>query len=452
MDFTPTLTDDCLLAIFGKVPLQQRLTTVPLVCRRWAQLQPLVRRDVTSLTLLSGDLTGFNPNQLRSPFHLVNDQATVIDTLDLLQPTSKTSSDAEVLFAVERLCVELPNIHRLTIVQLNQVPSDLQPELLSVVEHYLGQLTSFAYHCLFQSNNTQNNYSIELNETAAQSCSLYRLLSLINYGAAPQLRHLLLNSDQSFFVGASFSSSSTIRHYPRSPAVKPRGSLYLPVLRRLESFSFRSADHLDTLLASLVKFGGSGNGGRLKIVRLEPFSPTGKHLWREGVLRDKLDYLAVKDSELLAAPYLNASFANIRYLHTSCYQGADLKPLFTVLSNSFPRLSTFSLDLSLRGVDIPEGPLPPLPSVTRLALSVSLNFPGCYGYILEPHRVFPALRELTIGRFTCSYENVSLHRSFNRGFSRQHIDSLLKCYPPSALRQISLKKDNGMKYKRVYYE
>ncbi|KAH9409165.1 hypothetical protein TYRP_011446 [Tyrophagus putrescentiae] len=131
-----------------------------------------------------------------------------------------------------------------------------------------------------------------------------------------------------------------------------------------------------------------------------------------------------------------------------CYQGADLKPLFTVLSNSFPRLSTFSLDLSLRGVDIPEGPLPPLPSVTRLALSVSLNFPGYYGYILEPHRVFPALRELTIGRFNCSYENVSLHRSLDRGFSRQHIDSLLKCYPLSVRWQISLKKDNGMKYKR----
>lgn len=129
-----------------------------------------------------------------------------------------------------------------------------------------------------------------------------------------------------------------------------------------------------------------------------------------------------------------------------------MKPLFTVLSNSFPRLSTFSLDLSLRGVDIPEGPLPPLPSVTRLALSVSLNFPGYYGYILEPHRVFPALRELTIGRFNCSYENVSLHRSLDRWFSRQHIDSLLKCYPLSVRWQISLKKDNGMKYKRVYYE
>ncbi len=147
MDFS-TFTDDCLLAIFSELPLEYRLSTVPLVCRRWALLQTLVRREVTSVTLLSGDSSNADYYRLKSPFHLVDKRTLVTESPDLLQLSSFPDTADDV---VDRFQTELPNIRRLTIVQVNQKPSALQPELLSAVEAYAGQLTSFAFYFQFKS-------------------------------------------------------------------------------------------------------------------------------------------------------------------------------------------------------------------------------------------------------------------------------------------------------------
>lgn len=88
MDFS-TFTDDCLLAIFSELPLEYRLSTVPLVCRRWAQLQPLVRREVTSVTLLGGDYSDVDYYQVKSL--LVDKRKFITETPNFLQLS--TSSD-----------------------------------------------------------------------------------------------------------------------------------------------------------------------------------------------------------------------------------------------------------------------------------------------------------------------------------------------------------------------
>ncbi|KAH9408955.1 hypothetical protein TYRP_011228 [Tyrophagus putrescentiae] len=254
MDFS-TFTDDCLLAIFSELPLEYRLSTVPLVCRRWAQLQPLVRREVTSVTLLGGDYSDVDYYQLST--------------------SSDTADDV-----VDRFQTELPNIRRLTIVQVNQKPSALQPEMLSAVEAYAGQLTSFAFCCQYT-----GHFDLDFQPPNGQpplSAGFHRLLSLINYGM-PQLRHLLLNSNQSFFYN---DTPCTLLVLIRRVNISS-SSLYLPVLRRLHTFSFNSPYHADILHYSLVKFASENNRLKLRLVHVPPsrFCEESQleKLWKEEV-------------------------------------------------------------------------------------------------------------------------------------------------------------------------
>ncbi len=259
MDFTPILTDDCLLAIFGRLPLQHRLTTVPLVCRRWAQLQPLVRRNVTSLTLISSFLSSY---RIRSPFHLLNHHQELIRNDPDLLKFPRNCIGLHAPHAVERLLDELPNIRRLTIAQLNtgthyRYYPAIHADLLFMMEHYGDQLTAFAFHYLGGDDSRDLDYYSDyyndredlIEGRESLSSDFQRLFSIINYGM-PRLRHLLLNSDRTIFDA---------RRQKISVGCLPMGSLYLPVLRRLASFSFRTGDYEDLLLGSLGRF-ASGNG------------------------------------------------------------------------------------------------------------------------------------------------------------------------------------------------
>ncbi len=292
-----TFTDDCLLAIFSELPLEYRLSTVPLICRRWAQLQPLVRREITSVTLLSGDSSDvLYYNRLKSPFHLVDKRTLVTESPNLLQLSTSSDTADDV---VERLQTELPNIRRLAIVQVNRHSSAFQPELLSAVEAYAGQLTSFAFY--FQFKSFCSKLALEMAEKQpVLSADFYRLLSLINYGM-PQLRHLLLNSDQSFFF-----SDNVLNIYNSGWEYKliAPGILYLPVLRRLHTFSFKSPYHADILHYSLVKFASENKRLKLRLVHtpLSPFyeESTPEKLWKEEAVISHMDYLLTINFSLKA--------------------------------------------------------------------------------------------------------------------------------------------------------
>ncbi len=434
MDFTATLPEDCLLLIFGRVPLQQRLTTVPLVCRRWAQLQPRVRRDVTSLTLIFG----FHFNKfLRSPFYLVANQESIRDDPNLLQLSRTRIEGQHAPPAVERLLNELPYIRRLTLIQLNHSDSlpAFQAELWPVMETYARQLTRFDFHYLYYDSNLESSSDRQEDGAVspartALSADFQRLLALINY-RMPRLRHLLLNSYRSVFHAR--------RRYVFSEGYSPLGSLYLPVLRRLASFSFRTGDHEDVLLGSLRRFAGGGHRlpenvgqeGVLKVrlavplalpipppvnafasfhssvlgaPREEPCSTMDGQLWTDGdeLLRPTLDYLFVELVELAAILPLLPSLASLQYLHLELTDGGtNLVPLFTALSTSLPLLSRLYLNLGqtlvggpLKPEDLPR--LPPLPSVTSLSLEWPFDDPAHFGAVLQPSRVFPALQKLTI--------------------------------------------------------
>ncbi|KAH9409166.1 hypothetical protein TYRP_011447 [Tyrophagus putrescentiae] len=392
MDFTATLSEDCLLLIFGRVPLHQRLTTVPLVCRRWAQLQPRVRSDVTSLTLIFG----FHFNKfLRSPFYLVANQESIRDDPNLLQLSRTRIEEQHAPPAVERLLLELPYIRRLTIIQLNHSDSlpAFQAELWPVMETYARQLTRFDFHYLYYDSNLESSSDRQEDGAVspartALSADFQRLLALINY-RMPRLRHLLLNSYRSVFHAR--------RRYVFAVGYFPLGSLYLPVLRRLASFSFRTGDHEDVLLGSL-------RSSVLGAPREEPFSTMDGQLWTDGdeLLRPTLDYLFVERVKLDTISTILPSLASLQYLHLELTDGGtNLLPLFTALSTSLPLLSRLYLNLGqtlvggpLKPADLPH--LPPLPSVTSLSLEWPFDDPAHFGAVLQPARVFPALQRLTI--------------------------------------------------------
>ncbi len=260
MNFS-AFSDDCLLAVFSELPLSYRLRTVPLVCRRWAGLQPLVQRAVTEVTLLRGDSSDAYHSLLMSPFCLVDRRTIVTETSDLLQLSTLTDTAADV---VDRLQTELPNIRRLSIVQVNRPSSAFQPELLSAVEAFAGQLTSFAIYFEFKRFFYESELDLAVKQ-AAISANFHRLLSLINY-EMPRLRHLLLNTDQPFFFNDGFDDFFKWGYQLLAP-----GSLYLPVLRRLHTFSFKSPYHADILYYSLLKFASENNHLKVRLVHV-PFS------------------------------------------------------------------------------------------------------------------------------------------------------------------------------------
>ena len=493
MDFIATLTDDCLLLIFGKVPLQHRLATVPLVCRRWAQLQPMVRRAVTSLTLIADSDSSWSYGHIRSPFYFVNYQRSIRDDPNLLK-ILKTFTEQLDPHSVARLLVELPHISQLTIIQLNHdgyFPS-FDDELWSVMERYARQLTRFDFHYLYYDISSVRMGTEEDMEDGpvptartVLSADFQRLLALINYGM-PRLRHLLLNSHRPVFHAR--------RRCVSSVEYLPLGSLYLPVLRRLASFSFRTGDHEDVLLGSLRKFaGGAGGGGgdhgppkkggkaRALKIRLgvsmyfprESFDPPDPmamdgQLWKDGdeLLRPTLDYLFVELVELAAILPLLPSLASLQYLHLKLTDGGDsLVPLFTALSTNLPLLSRLHLDLGEVHDPVPEdfSLLPPLPSVTSLSLHWPFEVPAHFGAVLQPARVFPALQRLSIDgqKFEgCSYNmkcdcKFDLNQFASRGYRwgqpfplciRPALKASLLQYPPGAVPLINLNTNNGRKW------
>ncbi len=477
MDFTATLPEDCLLLIFGRVPLQHRLTTVPLVCRRWAQLQPQVRKAATSLTLISG--SSLSDYQLRSPFYLVDHQWSIYDDDNILLFSQLTPQ------IVERLLVELPKICRLIIVQLSY-PNNctaLHDELCSVMEHYARQLTRFDFHYLYH-NGCFGGWGPEVEDEEnprrpTLSVNFQRLISLINYGM-PKLRHLLLNSDRTIFDAhwrSVFAGESP-----------PLGSVCLPVLQQLASFSFRTGDHEDVLLGSLKKFAG-GEQSALKLrlgvhwLSSATFDPHlgNEHpamkfqLWKADgqtlLWLNRLDYLFVKHIELDALIPLLPALASLQYLHLELFDGQNnLLPLFTALSASLPLLNRFHLNLgmTLMGNQVPEDPppLPPLPSVTSLLLQWPFEDPAHFGAVLQPARVFSALQKLTIWeeRFEgCAFYSsecdcASRNQQNQRNFGwieygppfplciRPALKTSLMQYPPGAAPLINLNTENGREW------
>ncbi|KAH9391645.1 hypothetical protein TYRP_022663 [Tyrophagus putrescentiae] len=363
MNFS-AFSDDCLLAVFSELPLSYRLSTVPLVCRRWAGLQPL------------------------------------------FSTSADTAADV-----VERLQTELPNIRRLSIVQLNRPSSALQPELLSLVEAFAGQLTSFAIYFKFKFYFHESELDLAVKQPVI-SANFHRLLTLINY-EMPQLRHLILNTDQPFFFNDMLDISKM------GYKIFAPGSLYLPVLRSLHTFSFKSPYHADILYYSLLKFAPENNHLKVRLAHV-PFSN-----YNEGSTPEKL----WKDEVVIT---------NIKYLHLydyfPCNDSNSLLPLFTTLSSSFPKLTTFSLHLGLLMKLVPAD-LPPLPRVTNLTLN--WQFEDGFGAIFQPSRVFPALCRLTIVPYHCA-EPISFHSHDYDLSTIQQALKPLKLYPRGALQHISI--------------
>ena len=461
MDFTPLLTDDCLLAIFDKVPLQHRLTTVPLVCRRWAQLQPRVRKAVKSVTLLL-DAGAYSKQRLRSPFQLEEEQSTIIITErpDLLRLcfTTSSSPNQNVLQAAD-----LPNIHRLTIVQLTSHLPLAVAHLLPLVEQLAGQLTSFSFH--YQ---TPHYWEKGLLDGSAVSAGLQRLLGLVNY-RMPLLRHLLL--DISFNLNGYTGQAQCF--FSGDP-----GSLYLPVLRQLASFSFHSEyDHIDLLHYSLATFAA---GNRRLSLRLElpnhsmSFLPAHERLlalwvWNEPVLQRQLKHLVVTEVKRSCLTALSLPLSRLTSLHLGRLDDDEpralLFSLFTALSTSLPLLTTLQLDLKFdhgnKGNDRPLV-LPPLPSVTSLTVWWWFDRLGpadSFEALLAPARVFPALRRLTViyevsyfvtlGDKTAARMPSWVGNSFRLAMLWRALRQSLKLYPLGTLLTIAIELTAGSEYRKV---
>ncbi|KAH9392404.1 hypothetical protein TYRP_005479 [Tyrophagus putrescentiae] len=343
MDFTPILNDDCLLLIFDRVPLQQRLTTLSLVCRRWAKLQPFVRKMVTSMTLLFAAGSSNHLN-FESPFQLEEKQNTIItERPDLLRLcfTSSSLTNDNVLKAAD-----LPNIRRLTIVQLMDDLSLATAIILPLIEQLAGQLTSFSFHY-------KPIYIVKapLDESVV-SVGLQRLLAVVNYQMF-RLRHLLLNIDFDWYYQRELMPSF---FYCEPDSFDLMGSLYLPVLRRLASFSFHSkCDHIELLHYSLRTFAASNHRLRLRLVLpsksngfVHENDPT-LWVWDEPVLQSQLEHLVVKKvSKGSCLKALSLPFSSLTSLHLGCLDNDKpetlMFSLFTALS-SLPLLTTLQLDL-----------------------------------------------------------------------------------------------------------
>ena len=373
----------------------------------------MVRRAATSLTLSFGSLRYKSCYSISSPFHLVDHQASITDDPDLLRPVSQTSFMPQPdLGAMKRLFTELPNISRLTIIQLKESDEEVFPpfRLWPVMEHYARQLTSFDFHYLYYGLPPAYGQPRDIREyefnRAVHSANFHRLLSLINYGM-PQLRHLLINS------GSAIFEADPIR--PNVPVFRHAllGSLYLPVLRRLASFSFKTDDNEDVLIGSLKKFAGGGGETQCGALKLRLASVPRSIFTREmkgqfwktadnlRLLLNRLDYLFVNQLELRnIITFLPPLASSLRYLHLTLYnKPTDILPLFTALS-SLPLLTRLHLNLlaKLMGNPVPADLplLPPLPSVTSLSLQWPFHDPNHFGPVLQPARVFPALQKLTI--------------------------------------------------------
>ncbi len=459
MDFTPLLTEDCLLLIFDRVPLQHRLTTVPLVCRRWAQLQPRVRKAVKSVTLLLD--AGALSKQLRSPFQLEKEQSTIIterpDLLRLCSTDTSSSPNKKVLQAAD-----LPNIRRLTIVQLTPDLPLAVAHLLPLVEQLAGQLTSFSFH--YQ---PPHYWKKGLLDRSAVSAGLQRLLGLVNY-RMPRLRHLLLDicSNLNGYTGQSQCFFSG------------KGSLYLPVLRQLASFSFHSEyDHIDLLHYSLATFAA---GNRRLSLRLElpnhsmSLLPAHKQLlalwvWNEPVLQRQLEHLVVTEVKRSCLTALSLPLSRLTSLHLGRLNDDEpralLFSLFTALSTSLPLLTTLQLDLKFdlgnSGNDRPLV-LPPLPSVTSLTVWWWFDRLGpadSFEALLAPARVFPSLRRLTViyevsyfvtlGDKTAARMPSWVGNSFRLAMLWRALSQPLRLYPPGTLLTITIELTAGSEYRKV---
>lgn len=233
--FRVSLPNEHLLAIFTRLPART-LLRVPLICSHWASIQPTACRSFHSLTLaiVGEGKTSQTSHLINSPFPVSHLHQNRILTFSQFI----TSQETQSLISLFPVIYSLNIVHR-EYHSRPSIPEDMSISKINcLLRKWSPRLTQLGVYGFRRDNSA-----------AAQSTSLLSLLSTIN--TLPVLKNLTIDVSNYFI--------------PFSPkfGTEYRGTLYLPILTRLEYFSFKSAEKTDILSSSIIKFGGTISEFRL---------------------------------------------------------------------------------------------------------------------------------------------------------------------------------------------
>lgn len=345
--FRVSLPNEHLLAIFTRLSAKT-LLRVPLICSHWASLQPTACRSFHSLSLaiVAEGKTSQISHLINSPFpvsHLDQNRILTFPQFITLQETESLLSLFPVIYSLNIVHREYHN--------RPSIPEDMSISKINcLLRGWSPKLTQLGVYGFRRDNSA-----------AAQSTALLSLLFTIN--TLPALKSLTIDVSNYFI--------------PFSPhfGTEYRGTLYLPILSRLECFSFKSAEKTDILSASIIKFGRTIGELRLGSDKC-PHEGVLNSLEHSPDLLQRITHFHYGHWILPSTPHLSVvclTLPNLTFLSLVLNQQDtySIQEIVQLLS-SLLQLRTLQLKLdnlancSLGCQKIEQ--LPKLPSITRLIL------------------------------------------------------------------------------------
>lgn len=224
------LPDLCLLTIYDYLPPLQLLADVPLVCRRWADLQPFALQRRRSLTLNLTEVP--DTRMIRSlsyhagyaPIHHFS-IAAEHTCLTFSYPFT-TSSPENLILLLKKAFSKIEHLSLMLMTSTSVIATFVLP----LFDSWSLQLKSLSLNTAFYTN------IVSTDQRDIISVKLYDLLNALN--TLPHLKHLKLQIFDYF-------------HYKLSARID------LPIIRQLNSFAFYSLDSAKVIFDSLRNYGHS---------------------------------------------------------------------------------------------------------------------------------------------------------------------------------------------------
>ncbi|KAJ6219434.1 hypothetical protein RDWZM_005246 [Blomia tropicalis] len=247
------LPDECILLILSHLPLIELLLTVPLVCSRWATLQPSAVRSRRSMLLMLGrnPLELYTWSRFMSPFldHFISSSDTSRIPLPLYRDECNELNFHHLSSKLTKQILDnFPRIDHFELV-IRHLDSNIIEQIVKLLEIWSNSLIHFKVWTHF----VERSKFLEHDQI---SFNISRLLDTLIQ--LKHVQHLTLHFDN--FVFSEQLDNVGTKNYSKI--------LKLKSLKHVTEFYFHSLDHVRILRFSLGRYAEFNANLKLNLIHL----------------------------------------------------------------------------------------------------------------------------------------------------------------------------------------
>ena len=383
------LPDECILLILSHLPLIELLLTVPLVCSRWATLQPSAVRSRRSMLLMLGrnPLELYTWSRFMSPFldHFISSSDTSRIPLPLYRDECNELNFHHLSSKLTKQILDnFPRIDHFELV-IRHLDSNIIEQIVKLLEIWSNSLIHFKVWTHF----VERSKFLEHDQI---SINISRLLDTLIQ--LKHVQHLTLHFDN--FVFSEQLDNVGTKNYSKI--------LKLKSLKHVTEFYFHSLDHVRILRFSLGRYAEfNANLKRIGIAdnstqcTIEDFMPISTVLKRKFV---QIPFQAPQEYRKLHCFCID--FRNLVTLRVVC-KGLTRSQLTHCLAHL---VNLIHLSLTIQSLDFYESNpiyestdhqshINPLSAVKALDLTIQTEYHSQL-YALKLGQTFPGLQSMHI--------------------------------------------------------